>query len=97
MDKKNILGQLEEVARSVGIHIRYDTIKKVEAFSTGGLCQLRGDYILIINAQAPLEDKIEMLAETVIRFDLSQVYLKPNVREYLERFSRIKDLPLEEE
>ena len=97
MDKKNMLGQLEEVARSVGIDIRYDTIKKVETFSTGGLCQLRGDYVLIINAQAPLDDKIEMVADAVIRFDLSQVYVKPNVREYLERFNRDKALPLKEE
>jgi hypothetical protein len=92
-----MLGQLEEVARSVGIDIRYDTIKKVETFSTGGLCQLRGDYVLIINAQAPLEDKIEMVADAVVRFDLSQVYVKPNVREYLERFNRNKALPLKEE
>ena len=96
MDKRNLLGQLEEAARRVGIHIRYDRIKKVEAFSTGGLCQLRGDYILIINAQAPLEDKIETVAEAVNRFDLSQVYLKPNVREYLEKFDRNKKVPLEE-
>ena len=97
MDKKNMLGQLEEVARRVGIHIRYDRIKKVEAFSTGGLCQLRGNYILIINAQAPLDDKIETVAEAVNRFDLSQVYLKPNVREYLERFDHNKQISLKEE
>ena len=97
MEKKNMLGQLEEAARGVGIHIRYDRIKKVEAFSTGGLCQLRGDYILIINAKAPLDDKIETVAEAVNRFDLSQVYLKPNVREYLEKFSHKKKVPLEEE
>jgi hypothetical protein len=92
-----MLGQLEEVARRVGIHIRYDRIKKVEAFSTGGLCQLRGNYILIINAQAPLDDKIETVAEAVNRFDLSQVYLKPNVREYLERFGHNKKISSEEE
>lgn len=97
MDKKNMLGQLEEVARKVGILIRYDRIKKVEAFSKGGLCQLRGDYILIINAQAPLDDKIETLAEAVNRFDLSQVYLKPNVREYLEKFNRDQKVPLKEQ
>jgi hypothetical protein len=81
LDENTLLGQLEELARSLGIEVRYEPLKREGAFSTGGLCKLRGEYLLIIHSKASVTDKIEALASALKRFDLSQLYLR------LERLS----------
>jgi len=49
----------------------------------GGLCFLRGEYILIIDLKAPMKDKIRILAEAVKHFDLDEIYLRPALRELI--------------
>ncbi|MBW2028275.1 MAG: hypothetical protein JRH06_09335 [Deltaproteobacteria bacterium] len=80
-----LLGQLEELARSLNIVIRYENLKKEGPFTKGGLCKLKGEYLLIVDSKAPTSDQIQTLAESLVRFDLSKVYLKPGLREFLER------------
>ncbi len=87
MDENTLLGQLEELANSLGIEVRSEPIIKAGSFSPGGLCQLRGDYLVILNSAAAKEDQIETLAKAVTRFDLSQVYVRPGLREFLDSLS----------
>ena len=85
MDENSILAQLEELAQNLAIEVRYEPLKREGAFSPGGLIQLKGEYIVILNSKAPIADKIETLARAVNQFDLSQVYIRPGLREYLEK------------
>jgi len=85
MDENSILTQLEELAENLAIEVRYEPLKREGAFSPGGLCQLKGEYIVILNSRAPLTEKIQTLAHAVRQFDLSQVYIRPGLREYLEQ------------
>ena len=87
MHENTILGQLEELARSLAIQIRYEAIKKEGAFSAGGLCRLKGENLLIVNSKATTRDKIQALAKAVNRFDLSQIYVRPGLREFLDTLS----------
>ena len=87
VNKANILGQLEELARALGIEIRNEPLRKESSFSPGGLCRFKGDYLMIFNTKATKEDRIEALAEAVTRFNLDQVYLRPGLREFLDKFS----------
>ena len=93
MDENTLLGQLEELAHSLGIEVRSEPIKKAGSFSPGGLCQLKGEYLVILNSAAAKEEKIETLAKAVNRFDLSQVYLRPGLREFLDGFSNAFSIP----
>jgi hypothetical protein len=86
LDENALLSQLKELARSLGIEVRSEPIKKAGSFSPGGFCQLKGKYLVILNSTASNEDKIETLAKAVTRFDLTQVYLRPGLRELLENF-----------
>ena len=81
-----ILGQLEELAQSLGIEIRNEPLKKEGSFSPGGLCRFKGEYILIFNTRATKGDRIEALAKAVKRFDLNEVYLRPGLREFLDNY-----------
>jgi hypothetical protein len=91
-----MISQLEELAQGLDIKIRYEPIKKEGSFSAGGLCRLKGEWALIVNSKASGSDKIEVMAKAVNRFDLTGVYLKPGLREFLERFPKQEHL-LEDE
>ena len=89
MDEEAIIVQLEELARGFGMQIRYEAIKQDEESNKvlGGLCLLKGESLLIINSRATGKDKIKVLAEALNRFPLDQIYIRPVLRELLEKFS----------
>ena len=95
MDEHSLLGQLEDLARCLGIEVRYELLKREGAFTQGGLCRLKGQYLLLVNSKAANRDKIEALALAVNRFDLSQVFMKPGLREFLARIPKEEATPLE--
>ena len=56
-------------------------------FHSGGLCRLKGKHIIIVNASATVSEKMRTRAKALGRFDLSRVYVKPALRDLLERAS----------
>ena len=87
MDKYAIIEQLEELIKSFGILIRCEAIKQDEDLLNvaGGLCLLRGEYVLIINSKATTMDRIKTMATALKHFDLDQIYLRPVLRELLDK------------
>jgi N-dimethylarginine dimethylaminohydrolase len=87
VDENIIIEQLEELIKSFGIQIRCEAIKQDEDLVNvvGGLCLLRGEYVLIINSKATTMDRIKTLATALKHFDLDQIYLRPVLRELLDR------------
>ena len=73
MDDHGILAQLEELADNLGVKIRYETLKRDVGLQRGGLCRLKGEYLLFIDSKAATNEKIESLARTLGRFDLDKV------------------------
>ena len=84
MDDNALLSQLEELAEGLGVRVRYEAFKGEGSFSTGGLCKLKGEYLLIINSKASVREKADAIARALKGFDLSQVYLRPGLREFLD-------------
>ena len=84
MDETAILGHLEALAHSLGVKIRYECLEGETSFSSGGLCRIGNRHLIIINERAPAGEKIETLGAALRRFDLSQVYLRPVLRDFLE-------------
>lgn len=95
MDERSLLGQLEDLSRSLGIEVRYEMLRREGASAQGGLCRLKGQYLLLIHSKAPTRDKIEALASAVSRFDLSQIFMKPGLRDFLARFPKDESALLE--
>ncbi|MEW6186841.1 MAG: hypothetical protein AB1585_13995 [Thermodesulfobacteriota bacterium] len=87
MGSKNeiLLDQLIELALKLGIKVREEKISSEESPSSGGLCRLKGEYVLILNSQTALEEKIRVIAEAVKTFPLRDIYIRPAVRQWLER------------
>jgi hypothetical protein len=86
VDESAVLAELEELARSLDIEVRYENLRREGIFTPGGLCRVKGRYLLIIHSKALNRDKIEALAAAVTRFDLSHLYIKPGLRDFLDRF-----------
>jgi hypothetical protein len=84
VDDHTLLNQLEELAQRLTIEIRYVTIRKGDFLATGGLCRITDKYIIVVNKKSSIQDKIQILARAIKRFDLSDVYLRPALREFLE-------------
>ena len=87
MDESTIVRQLEELAETFGLQIRYEPIRMDDDLPNvlGGVCRFKGDNVLIINSNATMRDKIKTLAEAVKNFDLDRVYILPVIRELLEK------------
>jgi hypothetical protein len=79
-----LLDQLEALAQRLGIPVRYETLSGEEASGAGGLCRVKGRPMVIIHIQAPLEVKVRILADSLKRFPLDDLYVKPAIREFLE-------------
>jgi hypothetical protein len=79
-----ILNQLEELAGRLGIAVRYEPVNVEESSEAGGLCRLKGKYVLIIHSRASVNEKIRIIAQAVRQFPLEGIYLKPALRKLLE-------------
>jgi len=84
MDNEIILSYLEELAEQLGISVWDESINLEETFSAGGLCRVERKYILILNSKTTTKEKIEVSVKALQQFDLSNMYVKPVIRELLE-------------
>jgi len=96
MDENTIIDELEELIKGFGVQIRCEPIKQDEDLVkvAGGLCPLRGEYVLIINSKATTMDRITTLATALKHFDLDQIYLRPVLRELLDKIPEQRPLNL---
>jgi len=84
LDDTTILGHLEALAHTLEIQVRYEPLESETTFPTGGLCRIKNKKYIIVNESASTGEKVRTLTKALRRFDLSQIYLKPAVRDFLE-------------
>src|SRR4030043_1444639 len=86
MDENTIIGELEGLIEKIGVQIRHEAIKQDEDsdYVVGGLCLLKGEFVLIINSKAAIRDKIRALGMALKQFDHEKIYMLPVLRELLE-------------
>ena len=73
---------LEELKEALGkMSIAYRETSRIH--SAGALCTVRGKKVLIVNRHLEPEDKAELVRREVKGFGLDELFLKPEVREFL--------------
>ncbi|MBN2384270.1 hypothetical protein JXQ70_15440 [bacterium] len=75
-----MLERLEEVASRLDIVVSYE--KGIEG--PGGFCRVKDQAMVLINKDLALRDRIEVLADVLKTCQLDDIYILPEVREYLE-------------
>lgn len=86
MDDEIILSYLEELADQLEILVRDESINLEVTFSIGGLCRVKGKYVLILNSKATIKEKIDVSVMAPQQFDLSIMYVKLVIRQLLEQY-----------
>ena len=84
MNKEDLLYQLEGLAEKLEILVRYESINIDGLSRNGGLCRIKGKYILILNAKTTVKEKIQILIKTLRQFDLSDMHIEPDIQELIE-------------
>ncbi len=84
MDETATLGYLEALANNLGVEIRYESMEGDNPFSSGGMCRIRDKQVIIVNQRAATGDKVRTLVKALKCFDLTQIYLRPVLRDLLE-------------
>jgi hypothetical protein len=79
-----LLSQLEELANKLGIAIRHFKFIRDESSGRGGLCRIRGEYVLFVDSQATTREKIGATIAALKRFDLGDIQVLPLIRDLLE-------------
>ncbi len=84
MKDELLLSQLEDLAYKLGITIRHFKFIRDESSGRGGLCRIRGEYVLFVDSQATTKEKILVTIEALKQFDLGDLHLLPAIRDLLE-------------
>ena len=80
MKSEQIIGELERLARRMGIDVRYEKMGKLR----GGLCRVEDKLILFINKSLTPQSQIEVFVEELKNQDWRQHFVVPEVRKLLE-------------
>ncbi|MBI5604426.1 MAG: hypothetical protein HY879_13855 [Deltaproteobacteria bacterium] len=84
MKNELLLSQLEDLANKLGITIRHFKFIRDESSGPGGLCRIRGKYVLFIDSRATTKEKISVTMEALKQFDLGDIQVMPGIRDLLE-------------
>jgi len=85
VDDHIALDQLEALAYDLGVEIRYEKIPQDDVTTAGGLYRLKGKHVVVIDSRATTKDRIRILLQALKPFDLTDVYIRPALRELLEK------------
>ena len=84
MNEEVLLNQLDDLAEKLEILVRDENINIEESSSSGGLCRIEGQYVIILHSKASVKEKNQVMIKALQQFDLSAIYIKPVIRELLE-------------
>ena len=85
MDDETLFNELAELAGKLGITIRYGNIGIEDSRHRGGLCRVEGKYVLIMHSRLTRRERIRVMTETLRGFEMGDLYLKPVIRELLDK------------
>ena len=98
MELPRLLDELTWAAARVGIDVRmerFDPNLSDARRPRGGLCVLRGRRVILVDAAAPLPDRIATVASALSQVDLDAIYLPPVVRATVGAYARQGPAPPE--
>lgn len=83
MDDQLLFDDLLRVAKTLGVASRVESFE-TPATAGGGSCVLRGEPLILLDARAPLRERIEALARALSELDSEAIFMTPAAREALE-------------
>jgi hypothetical protein len=82
MKPERMTQHLTDAAKRIGYKVRTE-----EGNFRGGSCVYAEERLIILNRRQSFEDRAELLARLLAESDLDSLYLLPEVRAYVEKFT----------
>ena len=79
MNEARLLQELEAVASELSVEVRHEDLEG----SRGGLVRLRGRTCILLDRDLSIPERLELMARSLARLPLEDVFLRPAVRELL--------------
>jgi len=86
--ERRLLAELEGLAAQLGVEVVREPLEE----SRSGLCRIYDRHLLFVEASLPLLEQIDVFAAALASFPLEDLYLRPQVRELIER-TRVRRAP----
>ena len=87
MDNQRILDELLVLLEVNGVIIRDEPL----GGSGGGLCVMKGKNIFFKDTQAPAVNTAILCAQAIVQVvDIEQIYIRPEVREFIEKNCQVE-------
>jgi len=52
----------------------------------GGICIIKDEKVIVVNKMKPLEQRLRVLANSFLSYNLDDIYMVPALRAYIEQF-----------
>jgi len=91
MKPKAMLEELESAAETISVKVSYEPL--AATVGHGGLCRVKGEYRVIIDKRASVQERVTTLARSLARLDLSGVTLSKSVQEMVQYYARPRPQP----
>jgi len=79
MKKKELLEEFFALGQKLGVKV----MKGKGSFS-GGTCKVNEERVVVINQMKPIEQRLNILAKSFSSFDLSEIYIVPALRDFID-------------
>ena len=79
MKPEVLLELLENASDQLGIRVSYEQLQS--SVVTGGLCKVKGAWVVIMDRKLPPAERAAMLIDALAGFDTDSVFLPPQVRD----------------
>ena len=85
-DARWMLEMLEALAAKLGVRVRLEAVgaREDERVFQGGTCFFKGERLIVVDSRLSPAGQCRALAAELRKVDLSQVFVHPRVRFYLE-------------
>lgn len=96
MELPRLFDELTRAAERAGIRVRsevFDPNLSDVKRPRGGLCTLRGERIILVDAKLPLPERIATVAEALASVDLEAVFMPPVVRATIGAYAPASSAP----
>ena len=85
MKPEQIYQELKELAEKLEFTVSEQSFRRTGVKAQSGFCVVKNENVFIMDKDLALKKRIEILAEYIGERDYENVYMKPAVRELLER------------
>jgi len=56
----------------------------------GGICIIKDEKVIVVNKMKPLEQRLRVLANCFLSYNLDDIYMVPALRAYIEQFRSLR-------